>query len=101
MEIGPPLQIILSVSASNDWLATANIMDCAAIMDFVTEDFATQMRLQTRESITETTVRLANGQQVATIKGGEVSFTIAQNEFVRTLHVLRWLRAADIVLALL
>jgi hypothetical protein len=62
------------------------------------EDFVTWMGLQMSNLFTKAHVRLANGQRVASTKLCGMPFTLAQHEFVRTLHALRDLRAADIVL---
>jgi hypothetical protein len=40
---------------------------------------------------------VANGQRVKSTKVCGISFNVAQHDFVRTVHVLRDLRAADIV----
>jgi hypothetical protein len=49
---------------------------------------------------TKINVRLANGHRVASTKVCDISFTVAQHDFVRSFHVFRHLRAADIVLGL-
>ena len=75
-------------------------MDCAATLDFVSEDFVRRFALQTRKSVTKTHVRLANGQRVTSSTVCDVTFELARHEFHRTFYVLRDLRAADLILGL-
>jgi hypothetical protein len=76
------------------------LVDCAATLDFVFEDFVRRFALQTRKSVTKTHVRLANGQRVTSSTVCDVTFELAQHEFHRTFYVLRDLRAADLILGL-
>jgi hypothetical protein len=85
------MQIILPVSTSSG--QRQQTQD-------VCEDSVTRIGLQTRITSTKTHVRLANGQQVNLAKVCDVSFTLAQHEFLRTFHVILDLRSADIVLGL-
>jgi predicted aspartyl protease len=71
------------------------LVDCAATLDFVSEDFVRRFALQTRKSLTKTHVRLANGQRVTSSTVCDVTFELARHEFRRTFYVLRDLRAAD------
>jgi hypothetical protein len=76
------------------------VVDCAATLDFVSEDFVRRFALQTRKSATKTHVRLANGQRVTSSTVCDVTFELAHNEFHRTFYVLRDLRAADLIMGL-
>jgi hypothetical protein len=75
------------------------VVDCAATLDFVSEDFLTWKGLQMRK-LTKMHVRFANGLRVASTKLSDMTFTLAHHEFVRTFHVICDLRAADTVLGL-
>jgi hypothetical protein len=81
------------------WIS--GIVDCAATLDFVSEDFVRRFALHTRKYATKTPVRLANGQRVTSSTVCDVSFELARHEFHRTFYVLRDLRAADLILGLL
>jgi hypothetical protein len=71
------------------------LVDCAATLDFVSEDFVRRFALQTRKSVTKTPVRLANGQRVTSSTVCDVTFELARHDFHRTFYVLHDLRAAD------
>jgi hypothetical protein len=74
------------------------LVDCAAIFDFVYEDFVGHFALKTRKSLTKTPVRLANGQRVTSSTiCDDMTFALARHEFQRTFYVLRDLRAAHLV----
>jgi hypothetical protein len=75
-------------------------VDCAATLDFVSEDFVRRFALQTRKSLTKTHVRLANGQRVTISTVCDVTFELARHEFQRTFYVLRDLRAANLIMGL-
>jgi hypothetical protein len=75
-------------------------VDCAATLDFVSEDFVRRFALQTRKSLTETPLRLVNGQRVTSSAVCNITFELARHEFQRTFYVLRDLRAADVILGL-
>jgi hypothetical protein len=66
----------------------------------VFEDFVRRFALQTRKSLTNTNVPLANAQRVTSSIVYDVTFELARHEFQRTFYVLRDLRAADLVLGL-
>jgi predicted aspartyl protease len=74
------------------------LVDCAATLDFVPEDFVRRFALQTRKSATKTPVRLANGQRVTSTTICDVTFELARHEFHRTFYVLRDLRTDDLIL---
>jgi hypothetical protein len=78
----------------------SGLVNYAATLDFVTEDFVRRFALQTRRSLTKTPVRLANGQRVTSSTVCDVTFELARHEFQRTFYVLRDLRAADLILGL-
>jgi hypothetical protein len=79
---------------------TSGLVDCAATLDFVSEDFVRRFALQTRKSVTKTHVRLANGQQVTSSTICDVTFELARHEFQRTFYVLRDSRAAHLIMGL-
>jgi hypothetical protein len=74
------------------------LADCAVTLDFVFEDFVRRFALHTRQSLTKTPFRLANGQRVTSSTVCDVTFELARHEFQRTFYVLRDLRAADLIM---
>jgi hypothetical protein len=76
------------------------LVDCAATLDFMPEDFVRRFALQTRKSLTKTLARVANGQRVTSSTVCNVTFEEARNEFQRTFYDLRDLRASDFVMCL-
>jgi hypothetical protein len=78
----------------------SGLVDCAATLDFVAEDFVRRFALQTRKSVTKTHVRLANGQRATSSTVCDVTFKLARHEFPGNFYVLRDLRAADLILGL-
>jgi hypothetical protein len=81
----------------------SGLVDCAAILDFVTKDFARRFALKTRKSLTKTPFRLATGQRVTCVTCSivcDISFELTRHEFQRTCYVLRDLRAPDLALGL-
>jgi predicted aspartyl protease len=78
----------------------SGLVDCAATLDFVSEDYVRRFALQTRKSLTKAHVRLANGQQVTSSTVCDVTFELARHEFQRTFYVLRDLRVADLIMGL-
>jgi methyl coenzyme M reductase subunit C len=78
----------------------SGLVDCAATLDFVSEDFVQRFALQTRNFVTKTPVRLANGQRVTSSTVCDVTFELARHEFHQTFYVLRDLRAADLIMGL-
>jgi hypothetical protein len=92
------LQLILLVSTSARQRQQTMLVDFVATLDIVSKDFVTRMELELRKQSTKTHVRLANGHRVASPKAcGCITFTLAQHDFVRVFHVLRDLRASNIV----
>jgi hypothetical protein len=77
----------------------SGLVDCAATLDFVFEDFVRRFALQTRH-LTKTHVRLANGQRVTSSTVYDVTFELARHEFQQTFYVLRDLRDADLIVGL-
>jgi hypothetical protein len=78
----------------------SGLVVCAATLDFVSEDLVRRFALQTRKSLTKTSVRFPNGQRVTSSTTRDVTFELARHEFQRTFYVLRDLRAADLILGL-
>jgi hypothetical protein len=88
------------VKTPNGGHQISGLVDCAATLDFVSDDFVRRFALQTRKSLTNTHVRLANGQRVTSSTVCGVTFEPARHEFQRTFYVLRDLRAAGLLLGL-
>jgi hypothetical protein len=99
-EARPLIRTELTMKTPDGGYLISGLVDCAATLDFVSEDFVRRFALQTRKSATKTPVRLANGQRVTSSTVCEVTFELAQHEFHRTFYVLRDLRAADLILGL-
>jgi hypothetical protein len=78
----------------------SGLVDCAATLGFVSEDFVRRFALQTRKSVTKTHVRLANGQRVPSSTVCDVTFELARHEFHGTFYVLRDLCVVDLILGL-
>jgi hypothetical protein len=76
------------------------LVDCAATLDFIFEDFVRRFALHTRKSVTKTHVRLANGQRVTSSTICDVTFEQARHEFQRTYYVFRDLRTVDLIMGL-
>jgi methyl coenzyme M reductase subunit C len=74
------------------------LVDCVVTLDFDFEDFVRRFALQTRNSLTKTHVRLANGHRVTSSTVCDVTFELARHEFQRTFYVLRDLRGADLIM---
>jgi hypothetical protein len=70
------------------------------VVEFVSEDFMRRFSLTTRKSLTETHVRISDGQCVTSSAVGDITFELARHEFQRTIYVLRDLRDVDMVLGL-
>jgi hypothetical protein len=99
-EARPLIRTELTVKTPDGGHHITGLVDCAATLDFVFEDFARRVDLQTRKSVTKTHVRLVNGQRVTSSTVCDVTFELARHEFQRTFYVLRDLRAADLILGL-
>jgi hypothetical protein len=99
-EARPLIRTELTVRTLDGGHQISGLVDCAATLDFVSEDFGRRFALQTRKSTTKTPVRLANGQRVTSSTVCDITFERARHEFQRTFYVLRDLRAADLILGL-
>jgi hypothetical protein len=99
-EARPLIQTELIVKSHDGGHQISGLVDCAATLDFVSEDFARRFALQTRKSVTKTHVRLTSGQRVTSSTVCDVTFELARHEFHRTFYVLRDLRAADLIMGL-
>jgi hypothetical protein len=97
-EARPLIRTELTVKTHDGGHRISGLVDCAATLDFVSEDFVRRFALHTRKSATKTPVRLANGQRVTSSTVCDVTFELARHEFHRTFYVLRDLRAADLIL---
>jgi predicted aspartyl protease len=91
----------LTVKTINGGQQISGLVDCAATLDFVSEDFMRRFALKPRKSQTKTPVRLANGQRVTSSTVYDITFELARHEFQRMFYVLRDLRALDLVIGLL
>jgi hypothetical protein len=96
-EARPLIRTELTVKTPDGGHQTFGLVDCAATLDFVYEDFVGRFTLQTRKSVTKTHVRFANGQRVTSSTVCDLIFELARHEFHRTFYVLRDLRAADLI----
>jgi hypothetical protein len=64
MEARPMIRTELIVKTLDGGQLISGLVDCAATLDFVSEDFVRRFSLTTRKSQTKTLVRFANGQCV-------------------------------------
>jgi hypothetical protein len=99
-EARPLIRTELTVKNHDGGHHVSGLVDCAATLDFVSEDFVRRFALQTRKSPTKALVGLANGQRVTSSSVCDVTFELARHEFQRSFYVLRDLRAVDMVLGL-
>jgi hypothetical protein len=96
-EARPLIRTKLTVKTLDGGHQISGLVDCAATLDFVSQDFVRRFALLTRKSTTKTPVRLANGQRVTSSTVCDVTFERARHEFHRTFYVLRDLRATDLI----
>jgi hypothetical protein len=95
------IQIELSVITLDGEQLISGLVDCAATLDFVSEDFVRHFSLQTHKSKVKTLVQLTNGQRVTSSTVCEITyFELARHEFKRNFYVLRDVRVAGMVLGL-
>jgi hypothetical protein len=90
------------VELENSLWRTANfgLVDCAATLDFVSQDFVRHFSIPLRKSKVKTQFPLANGQRVTSSTVCEITFIeLASHDFQRTFHVLRDLNVANLVLS--
>jgi hypothetical protein len=99
-EARPLIRTELTVKTHEARHQSSGLVNCAATLDFVSQSSVRRFALQTRKSVTNTHVRLANGQRVTSSTVCDVTFEMARHEFQRTFYVLRDLRAADLTLGL-
>jgi hypothetical protein len=99
-EARPLIRTELTVKTPNGGHQITGLVDCAATLDFVSEDFVRRFALQTRKSVTKRRVRLANGQRVTSSTVCDVTFELARHEFQRNFYVLRDLCAANLIMGL-
>jgi hypothetical protein len=99
-EARPLIRTELTVKTRDGGHQIFGLVDCAATLDFVSEDSVRRFALHTRKSLTKTLVRLANGQRVTSSTVCDVTFELARPEFQRNFYVLRDSRADDLVMGL-
>jgi hypothetical protein len=100
-EARPLIRSELRVKTPNGGQLISGLIDRAATLDFVSDDFVRRFALQTRKSQTKTQIRLANGQRVTSSTISGIVFELARHEFQRIFNVLRDLRGGDMILGLL
>jgi hypothetical protein len=99
-EARPLIRTELTIKTRDGGQLIYGLVDCAATLDFVSEDFVRRFALHARKSLTKTPFRLANGQRVTSSTVCDVTFELARHEFQRTFYVLRDLRVADLIMGL-
>jgi hypothetical protein len=100
IEARPLILTELTVKTPHGGCLISSLEDCAATLDFVSEEFVRRFALQTRKSLTKSHVKLANGQRVTSSTVCDVTFEMARHEFQRTFYVSRDFCVADLVLGL-
>jgi hypothetical protein len=88
-EARPLIRTELTVKTLDGGQLISGLVDCAATLNFVSEDFVRRFALLTRKSLTKTQVRLANGKRVTSSTVCDVTFELARHEFKRIFYVLR------------
>jgi hypothetical protein len=73
-EARPLIRTQLTVKTHDGGHQISGLVDCAATLDFVSEDFVRRFTLQTRKSVTKTPIRLANGQRMISSTVCDVTF---------------------------
>jgi hypothetical protein len=81
IEARPLIRIEPTVKSLNGGQLTFGLVDCAATLDFVSEDFVRRFALQIRKRLTKTLLRLANGQRVMSSTVCDITFELARHEF--------------------
>jgi hypothetical protein len=99
-EARPLIRTELTVKTSDGGHLISGLVDCAATLDFVSDDFVRRFALQTRKSLTKIPFRLANGQRVTSSTVCDDTFELARHEFHRNFYVLRDLRDVDLIMGL-
>jgi hypothetical protein len=100
IEARPLIRTGLTLETPNGGQQSFGSVDCAATLDFVSEDFVRSFALRTRQSQTKTLVRLVIGQLVTSSTLCNITFELARIEFQRTFYLLRDLRVNVLVLGL-
>jgi hypothetical protein len=90
----------LNVKTSDSEQLMYGLVDYAATLDFVSEDFIRRFALQTSESHSKTPFRHANGQRVVSSIICDIAFDLVRHEFQRIFYLLRNIRVVDLVLGL-
>jgi hypothetical protein len=80
-EARPLIRTELTVKTRDGGRQISQLVACGATLDFVSEDFGRRFALHTRKCVTETHVRLANGQRVTSSTVCDVTFELARHEF--------------------
>jgi hypothetical protein len=94
-EARPLIRTEVTVKTLDGGHRISGLVDCVATLDFVSEDFVRRFAFRTRQTLTKTHVRLANGQRVTSSTVCDVTFKVARHEFQRTFYVLRDFCVAD------
>jgi hypothetical protein len=87
-EARPFARTKLNVKTHDSGQLISGLVDCAATLAFVSEDFARRFSLPSLKSKAKTPVRLANGHRVTSSTTCEITFGLAKRESKRTLYVL-------------
>jgi hypothetical protein len=91
-EARPFIRTEVTVKTPNAGQVVFGLVDCAATLDFVFEDFVKRFALQTRKYMTKTPLRLADGLRLTSSTVSDVTLELARHEFQRNFYVLRDLR---------
>jgi hypothetical protein len=100
MESRPLIRTELTCKAFDCEHLFSGLVDCAATLDFVSEDSVRRFSLTTRKFQPKTPGRVANGQCVRSSTVYDINFELNRYEPQRNFYVLRYLRAAYVVLGL-
>jgi hypothetical protein len=86
-ETHPLIRTTLNVKTHDGKQKNSELVDCAATLGFVSQDFVRRFSLSTRNFKAKTIVRHANGQRVTSSTASSITFEPARHEFQRTFYV--------------
>jgi hypothetical protein len=77
----PLIRAELTMKTHDGGRLISRLIDCAATLNFVSEDFVRPFALKTRKLHTKTLVRLANGQCLTSSTICDITFELARHDF--------------------
>jgi hypothetical protein len=99
-EACPLIPTHMNVKTHDGGQQISGLVDCAATLDFVSEDLVRRFSLHTENANVKTPLRLANRQRMTPSTVFEITFELARHEFKYAFYILRDLCVANLVLGL-